>query len=198
MSQTLLVSNGLLWLAVLLLATTVYALARQIGVLHERIKPVGALALGQALQVGAAAPVFREPSLTGGMVKLGGERADGKATLLFFMSSSCPVCKVLIPVLRRLGEQEKHWLQLVFLSDGDEGAHRQTIVEHKLENMPYLLSTEIGMAYQISKLPYGVLLGADGQVAAHGLLNNREHIESLFEAYRASAEEQSNVERLAG
>ena len=43
----LLLSQGLLWGVVIILAITVLALARQIGVLHERIAPVGALALGQ-------------------------------------------------------------------------------------------------------------------------------------------------------
>lgn len=46
MIQALVVSNILAWLVILALLLTVLALARQIGLLHERIRPVGALALG--------------------------------------------------------------------------------------------------------------------------------------------------------
>ena len=43
MIDALVVSNILLWLLVIALALTVLALTRQIGLLHERISPVGAL-----------------------------------------------------------------------------------------------------------------------------------------------------------
>jgi len=186
------------WIAILILGVMVYALSRQIGVLHERIKPVGALSIGKSLQVGESAPFFRETSLTGGMASIGGESTDGRATLVFFMSSTCPVCKILLPVLEKIGKQENQWLRLVFSSDGHEVEHREVIAEHALHDFAYLLSTEIGMTYQISKLPYGVLIAPDGRVAAHGLINNREHIESLFEAYTASQEEEVHAEQLAG
>jgi methylamine dehydrogenase accessory protein MauD len=186
------------WIAVLALAVMLYALSRQIGVIHERIKPVGALTMGKAIQVGQSAPFFRETSLTGGMASIGGESVDGRATLVFFMSSSCPVCKILLPTVKKIGQQERAWLRLVFSSDGHEVEHREVIAALDLYEYPYLLSSEIGMTYQISKLPYGVLIATDGRVAAHGLVNNREHIESLFEAYNTSRQEVVHVERLAG
>src|SRR5690606_38035966 len=43
MTEALVVSNIVLWVAVLALLGTVFALARQIGVLYERIAPMGAL-----------------------------------------------------------------------------------------------------------------------------------------------------------
>lgn len=186
------------WITILGFGVMLYALSRQIGVLHERIKPVGALSMGKALKVGESAPFFRESSLTGGMARVGGLSADGRATLVFFMSSTCPVCKILLPVLKKMGQQENQWLRLVFSSDGHELEHRELITEYELHDYPYLLSTEIGMTYQISKLPYGVLIAPQGHVAAHGLINNREHIESLFEAYDALQKEVVHVEQLAG
>ena len=48
----LLVSNVLLWVLVVVLALVVLALVRQVGVLHERITPVGALMLAKGLKVG--------------------------------------------------------------------------------------------------------------------------------------------------
>lgn len=38
------------------------------------------------------------------------------------------------------------------------------------------------MAFQVGKIPYGVLLDAGGIIRAKGLTNTREHLESLLEA----------------
>ena len=43
MTTALVVSNVVLWVLVLVLAGTVAALVRQIGVLYERVAPAGAL-----------------------------------------------------------------------------------------------------------------------------------------------------------
>lgn len=170
------------WLAIVALTIVVYALSRQIGVLHQRISPVGALSLGQTIEAGSPAPQFTLPSLTGGEVVIGGEAE--KVTLLFFLSSNCPVCKTLLPALTAIARQEADWVKVIFASDGDESEHHSLIMEHGLRAYPYLLSTELGMSYQISKLPYAVLIDKNGVIAAHGLANSREHIESLFEALR--------------
>lgn len=182
MSDALLVSNILAWLAILGLLVTVLALARQIGLLHERIRPVGALSLGKVIKAGEEAPAFNLPSLTGGALHLGGVNADGHSTLLFFLSPTCPVCKTLLPVLKSAQTQERDWLRVVLASDGEEGEQLAFIRREGLDGFAYLLSPEVGMAYQIGKLPYGVLIDDRGKVSAHGLINTREHLESLFEA----------------
>ena len=38
------------------------------------------------------------------------------------------------------------------------------------------------MTYQVSKLPFAVLIGGDGTLKSKGLVNTREHLESLIEA----------------
>lgn len=182
MTQALMISNVFSWLMTLALVLAVWALARQIGVLHERIRPVGALSLGKAIKAGEVAPRFTLPSLTGGSVNLGGASTAGQSTLLFFLSETCPVCKTLLPVLKSLAQHERAWLRIVLASDGDLQAHRTFIEVQQLWAFPYVLSQEVGLAYQISKLPYGVLIDASGAVAAHGLINSREHLESLLEA----------------
>jgi methylamine dehydrogenase accessory protein MauD len=40
------------------------------------------------------------------------------------------------------------------------------------------------MTYAVGKLPYAVLIDADGIIRAKGIVNTREHLESLFEAER--------------
>src|SRR5262249_42716569 len=86
MTQALLVSNAVLWVVVVLLACVVVALARQIGVLHERVAPAGALMVGKGPAVGEPAPVVRVLDLAGKAREVGGAGADGRSTLLFFLS----------------------------------------------------------------------------------------------------------------
>src|ERR1700687_3843703 len=49
------VSNLVLWLVVIGLSVALLAVVRQLGVLHERIAPVGALMLSKGLKVGESA-----------------------------------------------------------------------------------------------------------------------------------------------
>jgi len=182
MIDALVISNIVSWVIIIVMGISLYALARQIGVLHERIKPVGALSLGQAVNSGDPAPTFNVNSLNGGPITLGGN--SNRTTLLFFLSSTCPVCKTLLPILKSIQLQERDTLQIIFASDGDITEHQRFIAEHQLEHFPYILSADVGIAYRISKLPYGVLISVDGEIIAHGLVNNREHLESLFEVQK--------------
>src|SRR5437867_5610536 len=182
MTQALLVSNVVLWVTVVLLAGVVAALVRQIGVLYERVAPAGALMMGRGPAVGDASPVVRAEDLAGSARDVGGARPDGRSTLLFFLSPTCPVCKTLLPVLRSIARAEATWLDVVLAGDGPREEHGAFVAQHHLERFPYVLSPTLGISYQVGKLPYAVLLDGAGVVLAKGLVNTREHLESLFEA----------------
>lgn len=172
-----------LWLAVLGLAMVVWVMLRQIGVLYERISPMGALMDSAGPQVGEASPSFTLTSLTGGEVTIGagGERAQ----VLFFLSPTCPVCKQLLPVLASIRNDEKPWLDVVLASDGDAQKHIEFIRKARLSAFPYVLSSDLGMTYRVQRLPFAVLTDAGGVVRAKGLVNNREQLESLFNTLQA-------------
>ena len=170
--------------AILCLAVVLFALARQIGVLHQRIGPVGALALSKRVQVGEKSPEFQLDTLDGDQVVIGASAPDGRSTLITFLTPNCPVCAKLLPALRSIARAESSWLRLVFASDGDPDQHAEFRRKNGLQDSAYVLSPELGMTYEIGKLPYGVLLDEHGVVAAQGLTNSREHVESLFEAKR--------------
>ena len=182
MTQALVVSNVVLWAAVLLLAGVVVALVRQIGVLYERVAPAGALMVGRGPGVGDAAPVVRVQTLSGAVRDIGAPSPDRRATLLFFLSPTCPVCKALLPALRSAVRSEGHWLDLVLASDGTREEHEPFVREQQLDPSAYVLSPALGITYRVEKLPYAVLLDAAGIVRSKGLVNTREHLESLFEA----------------
>lgn len=181
MSEALAVSNVLLWILVVALCCVVLALTRQVGLLHERIAPVGALTLEKGPQVGDAAPQFDLPGQGGALVRVGGEEPLGRRTLLFFLSPTCPVCETLLPTLARLARQEGD-VRVVYASDGDASEHERFRDAKGLGDAEYLLSRELGMRYEVSKLPFAVLIDARGTIRAKGIVNTREHLESLFEA----------------
>jgi methylamine dehydrogenase accessory protein MauD len=161
------------------LLAAVLALARQVGLLHERLSPVGALTLDHGPKIGQAAPLLYLNALSGEAITVGA--ATQRSQMLFFLSPTCPICKKLIPVLRSLATAERGTLDIILASDGDPAEHRAFWQREKL-GLPYVLSADLGITFQIGKLPYAVVIAPDGRVRSKGLVNTREQIESLLEA----------------
>jgi len=180
---TLLISYVILWALVIFLSLLVYALARQVGVLHERVAPAGALMPTNGPKVGEMTEVMSVTDLNGDTVSIGGADAEGIATLLLFISPTCPVCKSLLPAARSLVSYEGRRMRLVFASDGDKiEQHIAYVSDLDITGYPYVVSQALGLAYAVSKLPFAVLVGSDGTLKSKGLVNSREHLESLVEA----------------
>jgi methylamine dehydrogenase accessory protein MauD len=182
--SALAISNIVLWVIVIALLFVVLALTRQLGVLHERIAPVGALMLGKGLTVGEKAPMVEASDLDGHALRIGAPRTDNRSTLVLFVSPTCPICKTLLPVVRSSRKDERDWLEILLASDGDAAGHRELLNSNGLAGVPYILSSTLGMTYQVSRLPFAVLIDSGGIVRARGLVNSREQLESLFEAQR--------------
>ncbi len=181
MTEALLASNIILWCLVIILSLVVFALARQVGVLHERVAPAGALMPTSGLKVGELTEAASFPDLDGVPVTVGGTNQNGRATLVLWISPTCPVCKGLVPTARSMAEAED--LHLVFASDGDKlEQHRKYVKDLDIAAYPYIVSQALGMKYSVSKLPFAVLIGPDGTLKSKGLVNTREHLESLVES----------------
>ena len=182
MADALTISVVLIWIAVLALTITGLALARQIGVLYERIAPVGALSINPKLTGGSQAPALEVTSLAGQPQSIG---SAGTSQLLFFLSPGCPVCKTLLPIVRSIQQRERNWLTVILASDGeDDTFHRQFVQKEDLEQFAYVRSELLGRAYGVTRLPYAVLIDEKGVISGLGLVNSREHLESLLEARR--------------
>lgn len=172
----------LLALVVLVLIFAVIALARQIGILHTRLAPAGALMTTAGPKVGQQAPVLSLKDINNMPVTVGGP--SKKAKLLMFVSPTCPICKDLVPMAVSMAKSEK--LDLVFGSDGGQtGKHEEYIKRMKIEDYPYIVSMDLGMKFEVGKLPYAVLLDDTGVLRSKGLVNSREHLESLVNAMQS-------------
>jgi methylamine dehydrogenase accessory protein MauD len=73
--------------------------------------------------------------------------------------------------------------------------HAEFVRDKGLTKFPYVLSEHLGRSYGVSKLPYAVLIDEAGKLSATGLVNTREHLESLFVAKESGV---SNIQQYLG
>ena len=184
MSNTLMVVIVAQWFVIVLLALALLGIARQVGVLHRRIGPAGALMTSVGAKVGDKSREFALPAIDGREIQIGAPSPNGKSTLIAFVAPDCPVCSKLMPIYKSIAASEKAHLDVIFASDNAIPGHEKYRKQAGIESYPYVLSTELGLSFQVGKLPYAVLLDEGGVIAGQGLVNSREHIESLLEAQR--------------
>ena len=136
-------------------------------------------------KVGQPTPVLSVPDLKGTPVTIGGP--SKLPQLVLFVSPTCPICKELVPTAKSMAKDEK--LSLVFGSDGGQvQKHSDYVSKMKIEKYPYIVSLELGMKFEVGKLPYAVLIDEQGVLRSKGLVNSREHLESLVESMRSGYE----------
>jgi methylamine dehydrogenase accessory protein MauD len=183
----LVVSTALLWLVLAVLAVILLALVRQLGILHERLAPIGTLSVGADLKVGERAPSMDVTDLEGVLRHVAGARADGKTTLLVFLSPTCPVCKTLLPLLKTSARLEEPWLEIWLAGDGDAGAAREFAVAQGL-GVPYLLSAPLAISYRVSRLPYVAIIDRDGNLRAGAAIDSADQLSALLVEERRAVE----------
>lgn len=181
MMTALIVGQVLSWLVIIALVVALLALARQVGVLHMRVAPAGALQTSGGPAVGGKAPAVPAHTLEGKDVIVGGPAKDVPLRLLMFVSATCPLCKGLIPAARSFAKDER--VELTFVGDDDAQVQRGLISAQGLESYRFINGPEVGQAFEVGKLPYAVLLDAEGMILSKGLVNSREHLESLVVAH---------------
>jgi methylamine dehydrogenase accessory protein MauD len=182
----LLVSYFALWAVVLILIFAFAVLARQIGIMHERLGASGARMTNVGPEIGELIPARTVSDISGRQIELGG--VSSKPTLLTFMSATCASCSEVAPALRALWKNERRQVNFVVVSvSGSEEDNRAFISRFGFEGIPYVLSPELGTAYRVLSPPYGLLLDNAGVVKTKGVVNRLEHLESLLNAAELGA-----------
>lgn len=182
MDNFLVFSNAILWLAVIVLSLMVYALIRQVGILYERVAPAGALAINKTISVGEQSPVLKVKNEINSAELTIGAADSNKSQLVFFASPTCPVCKTLLPIAKSAAKAEKAWLDLIVATDAESAELARYIEDQSLAANTVVNSELLGKSFGVSKLPYAVLIDEQGVVRGMGIVNSREHLESLFNA----------------
>lgn len=142
------------WILLAVLAVVVVALARQIGVLHLRLSPLGALEIDEeGPPLGQAPPPRTGKALDGTPTMVGG---PGPMRLLAFSSPTCPICEQVLPGIWAAASAARLVPQVV--SD-----------------------PELERAYGVPGVPFLVVLDTSGVVRAKGTVNTLEQVEGLID-----------------
>jgi methylamine dehydrogenase accessory protein MauD len=149
------------WGLLVALAVVVLALARQVGTLHLRLGPRGALEIDdEGPRLGAAPMPAPARDAAGRTVMLGG---PGPARVVLFSSPTCGVCREVAPALGPAAASVRY--ASVVLHDPD--AER---------------------TWNVPGTPFVVILDPSGVVLAKGTVNNLEQIEGLIDTARTRAQ----------
>ena len=181
MVLSLLISTVLSWIVIALLAVALLALARQVGVLHMRVAPAGALTTAAGPAVGSSATAIPVTTIDGVTTTVGGHKHGTPLRLLMFVSAACPLCKGLIPMAKSFARDER--VELTFIGDDDVAVQREMIAQQGLASYQFINGPDVGQAYEVAKLPFAVLMDEHGTILSKGLVNSREHLESLVIAH---------------
>ena len=96
----------------------------------------------------------------------------GAARCVLFVSPTCPVCKTLLPAVKSSRRDERDWMDVILATDGDLKEQQEFVRAQGLEAIPYVVSAALGLAFQVSRLPFAALLDEHGVLRARGLVNS--------------------------
>ena len=183
-------SYVILWLLVIVLAFIVVALARQVGTLHLRLGPRGALEVDAEGPPIGEAPIPADVTTTDGTeIAVGG---PGVARVLMFVSPSCHVCEQVAPSLGIAAKARG--LEAIVLSDTDPLETTRWLGRKQL-GVPVASARRLVQLYAVPGTPYSVVLDELGVVRAKGTINNLEQLEGLIDT---ALQRRATGERHAG
>jgi hypothetical protein len=142
------------WVLLIALCVVVVALARQVGVLHLRLGPLGALEIDdEGPPLGQTPPSLLARAADGSAIDLGG---PGGGRLVVFESPTCPVCEQLRPSVPAVAAAA--------------GLVPQVVSDPEAER-----------AWAVPGVPFVAILDPFGVVRAKGTVNDLEQLEGLVD-----------------
>ncbi|GAN95054.1 methylamine utilization protein MauD [Komagataeibacter europaeus] len=173
------------------LAAGLFALARQIGILHERLAPIGPQAAHQGLDVGQSVPRLVMRTLAGAPFVIGGPLDAGRRMMVIFVAPDCPVCKRVVPLARAIaGEQG---LDLVLVGDGAEPELKEMAARPDMAGLTLVTGVELSLVLQVNRLPTLVIIDDHATILAKDIVNTRRQIEAAVQSSEAGAKNAGNV-----
>lgn len=174
--KALILAQGTLWIIMVLTAAVALLLLKQVKALYRKIAPLGALA--PVNPTASRLDAHPQTTLDGQNVIIGGQRPNGRKLLLLFVSGTCPISQKMVSITRDFCAREK--LDLLFVGDDTPQAQEEALSTLGITQREMVNSATIGRLLGVDRVPFAVLLAPDGTVEARGLVNNREHLESLL------------------
>lgn len=145
------------WVLLVVLCVVVVALARQVGTLHLRLGPRGALEIDtEGPMLGEPLPPVDARAADGKPIVIGG---PGSRRLVLFSSPTCIVCREVAPALPAAARAADLLAQIVH--------------DEKVERV-----------FDVPGTPYLMVLDELGVVRGKGTVNNLEQVEGLVDTAR--------------
>jgi peroxiredoxin len=120
----------------------------------------------QGLPIGAPAPAFSLPDLSGEAIALDDLRARGTPIMLVFVDPGCGPCAALVPDLARWQQQYQDRLTLTLVSRGTPDESRAKLGEHSELRVLLQEKYEVAEAYEAYGTPGAVLIRSDGTIGS--------------------------------
>ena len=164
-----------LWIAVLCLTFGLIVLYRQVGLLHLRFGPRGALALaGDGPEIGRHVRNRALAAMDGSTQPL---HTDASDTLLVFLSPGCGICKTVVPAIRAFSKTSPIRVLVTVIGTAREAAE----YGKGLARIPVFANSELADDLNVTNPPYGVIVSRGGVIDAKGVVNSLEHLDELYE-----------------
>jgi methylamine dehydrogenase accessory protein MauD len=177
-----LISYVLLWVVVIVQGVLTLALARLVGQLMSRRFPAGgARVIDPGPEIGTVVDGWETTDLFDHPVRV--EFPRDRGLFLLYLSPHCTVCSALLPAAKHFlkeisADADAMWVMVL--------GTRQTQVTYAQANglaqQPVLAEDRLPPVWRLGGGPFGLWLNAAGEVKAKGMVNNREHLESLRHA----------------
>lgn len=170
---------GLLALLSVLNALMLVATMRQVGVLHQRVRPTGAgAANGPA--IGARLPALALQAVN--------DRASGvpsaakTVTLLAYVAPGCSLCGELLPSFEAFGRNAPEAVQVLLATDAPPDKAAEYAEENDVK-MPLVRADNLAREWHIPGSPYVVAVRQDDsqtlRVLSAGVVNSLEQLEDV-------------------
>jgi len=169
-------SYAVLWMLVLALCVVVVALARQVGTLHLRLGPRGALEMDEEGPPLGEAPVpVMLDDIHGRRVAVGG---PGEWQVVAFATLGCHLCAQILPSLPVAARGRRATPIVIVDADSSEAKGE---FGNARSDAAVIASRSLPLDYAVPGTPYVVVLDDSGVVRSKGTVNNLEQLEGLIE-----------------
>ena len=175
------------------LTIVVLSLARQIGVLHERLSPAALSRNQQQLKIGEHLPFLELPTLGDTQVTFGPLPDERLAAAdiepqgwvaMLFIAADCPICRSVLPAYSEALSSLPADTRGYWVGDGIQvDAYQAYADSHVIDVENFIVSQELGLLLGIRALPALVLVDPKGHLAAIELIDGPKQLRKIFASH---------------
>lgn len=161
-----------LWFFLLMQFAILLYFLKQITQFLNRFRNVGATIEEKTLQVGEKAPLFRMKDEENQHISLAD--FNNKHIIMIFSSTTCGTCSTLLSQVPFLADTYQTNIFVITHDKREKGS------VPSIPNTYYVSSAELFNNYYIKKVPTIFIIDHDGNIAAHGDMNELESLLSVI------------------